>query len=136
MRKLLFLLVLIAIISFANAQENKPSKEETIAWIKEKIENTPQKNVRKVKVESINECQIMLTFTMPGYSDFRVTIPTIGTNGNFFNTNKVIKNEYLDDGEIVFTNYVEGFDFPNIYDRLDKAIKHLASFCNKKPEPF
>ena len=73
MKKLLTLFAIILSMGLANAQ----TKEETIAWIKEKIEKYPI--LAHTKVIEINECEIIIrTYyeTDPNKIFEEITLPT------------------------------------------------------------
>jgi hypothetical protein len=91
MKKLLTICLLMAMVFTVNAQDKKPTKEETISWLKEKLGNylegdycNPTIIWNKYEVQNfdINECEILIklkytTNNLRGYTEYYdMTIPT------------------------------------------------------------
>ena len=153
MKTLKTLFLFLALVSAGNSFGQ--TKEETIAWLKEKIEkyySNPNKRngeaVSEFSVESILACQIVVVYTESYYGKIRETIPTDIMSVDklvgrlVFNSDK-IKTEFLEGPyEKGKTTYYRGSWFSlingedNFYERFEKAFKHLATFCEKKKETF
>ncbi len=147
----LFLAMMYAGNSYAQ------TKEETIAWLKEKFANAhlydfmePAK--QKVKIESINECEVVFTYESKRKEDggfTRTTIPfanlvmkktsdvnylkVIGNKANAikreWETSKKTINDSSSSIEIEETEV-------DLFSRIEKAAAHLATFCAKNKQAF
>ncbi len=147
----LFLAMMYAGNSYAQ------TKEETIAWLKEKFANAhlfdfmePAK--QKVKIESINECEVVFTYESKRKEDggfSRTTIPfanlkmkktgnrndekSIGNMANAINmeweTSKKTINDSSSSIQIEETEV-------DLFQRIEKAAAHLATFCAKNKQAF
>ncbi len=141
------------------------TKEETIAWIKEKLLNntllhSPRYSVKgghnKFSLQSVDECTIVYRYERY-FEDGRPSVVLeeqlpiakikidsyISSNGKVFllatSTNEeVIRGRNLTEG----TNYLKkssNIEVPNtdnLHERLTKALNHLATFCQNKRETF
>lgn len=147
--------MLICAVLITQAQTTKPTKEETISWLKEKLENllvamnpNSELKTRDIKIISADECSFTVTFK---YNESTVTekFPTDGiTNligsGLINYKNNVVRksdNDTVDRTEGAFY-YGSTVDVriddreADIYARILKAFQHLATFCPKKTETF
>ena len=134
------------------------TKEETITWLKEKFANAhlydfmePAK--QKLKIESINECEVVFTYESKRKEDggfSRTTIPfanlkmkKTGTE-TYLNVigNKAhaIKSEcetcesktYYTSSSAIEIEETE----VDLFGRIEKAAAHLATFCAKNKQAF
>lgn len=146
MKKLITLFVLFLSIGIANAQ----TKEETIKWLKEKLglymkgENEQCKNI---VLERINECEIVLSYQYRSpvanvYMQYTQILPTaiasISGEGKFtYSANVASDQEQGKEAQFSTSSYLRlGNREENIRERVEKALKHLATFCPKKQETF
>ena len=148
----LFLAMMYAGNSYAQ------TKEETIAWLKEKFANAhlydfmePAK--QKLKIESINECEVVFTYESKRKEDggfTRTTIPfanleMIKTSDKYYtkeigNKAMAIKSEcetcesktYYTSSSVIEIEETE----VDLFSRIEKAAAHLATFCAKNKQAF
>ena len=155
MKTLKTFIVLIVMIISSNSYGQ--TKEETIAWLKEKFANAhlydfmePAK--QKLKIESINECEVVFTYESKRKEDggfSRITIPfanlkmeqtgdrndekSIGNMANAikreWETSKKTINDSSSSIEIEETEV-------DLFSRIEKAAAHLATFCAKNKQAF
>lgn len=162
------LLILVLLVFFMAGMQNAQAqtKEETISWLKEKLEKNlvggylsyptdgtinSESEVTDVKLESINECEFVLTYK--AWGKFRkVYYPTniksievyngAGyTTGYLFKYSAaVVRKLILDSNEEYYDSHPWGIEIvereENIRARVEKALKHLATFCEQKKEAF
>lgn len=165
MRKYIVIALLCLFSTFSYGQ----TKEETISWLTEKLEKClngtytgweandgyPNYLVGKhenVKLESINECEFIVTYHIYNIK-FRTVFPTdidsikntcegspLPTCFTFFYDAKVVKTENLTKKNEYYSHAGIGIIIEpreeNIYARIEKAMKHLSTFCPKKKETF
>jgi len=143
-----YLLLFCLITSYAAQAQ---TKEETITWLQEKIQNYiyfdgPMGEAENITV-TVNECFIiinyMLTTTYSSYPNQYLIIPTAGVsldkeigmkNGiESIRYRTFDNNEQLSNRTLLF--FVKSSE-ENLYERLQKAVDHLATFCPKKKETF
>jgi hypothetical protein len=141
-------LIVLAALLLPALVSHAQTKEETIEWLKEKlgsyIENPYKENYsyRNLKLVSINECEIVISFEEKysgNYWPWCFTLPTTGFkidgSGEIKYDNKVVRWD-----EKLFSNHLYQVRIAsreeNIYERIQKAINHLATFCPKKTEAF
>ena len=138
MKKLFTLFAIILSIGVANAQ----TKEETISWLKEKLSKYMYAwQVSNIRLESIDECKIVFNFTS-SYSSWQQILPTsitgINDKGKFLYSASVASTQNQGKEaffqEYSFLNLEEREE--NLRARVEKALKHLATFCPKKQEAF
>ncbi len=122
------------------------SKEETIAWIKEKLENSTQGaygSQGNFKVKTITDCSITYTYTAGG-NEYEETIPvknaTIDNEKKSFSyPEEMVLNKNLTNGTQKFYK-VSDFKIvereANLRERFLKALNHLATFCVEKKQAF
>ena len=148
----LFLAMMYAGNSYAQ------TKEETISWLKEKFANAhlydfmePAK--QKVKIESINECEVVFTYESKRKEDggfSRITIPFANLKmeqtgdrndeKSIGNKAKAIKSEcetcesktYYTSSSVIEIEETE----VDLFSRIEKAAAHLATFCAKNKQAF
>lgn len=128
------------------------TKEETISWLKEKFNKCVKKNFTykdsswsNRKLESINECEITFSYYFNNVKSSAI-IPTkniiISTwykpERTINNLNKTIKISGENPEPIM--HHVSSIEIleceDEIFERLQKAFDHLATFCPKKKETF
>jgi ribosome-associated translation inhibitor RaiA len=133
------------------------TKEETIAWLKEKFANAhlfdfmePAK--QKVKIESINECEVVFTYESKREEDggfSRDTIPFANLKmkktgdrndeKSIGNMAKAIKSE-CETCEKTINDSSSGIEIEetevDLFSRIEKAAAHLATFCAKNKQAF
>lgn len=154
MKKLLFILTL-----FISASSFAQTKEETIAWIKEKLEKYAKLDGlnEKITVIKVDECEIVLRsdYRMAIYGDKKLYTISEMPITSFKEIKEYGAASGFNEGELIFTadvvkhSYYDGSSGyknksffhirnreENIYARMEKAIKHLATFCPKKKEAF
>ena len=157
--------ILIVFLLLQTAVSFGQTKEETIAWIKDKLINntllvSPDYAVKgghnKFSLQSVDECTIVYRYERY-FEDGRPSVVLeeqlpiakikidsyISSNGKVFllasSTNEeVIRGRNLTEG----TNYLKkssNIEVPNtdnLHERLTKALNHLATFCQNKRETF
>ena len=147
----LFLAMMYAGNSYAQ------TKEETIAWLKEKFANAhlydfmePAK--QKVKIESINECEVVFTYESKRKEDggfSRTTIPfanlkmkktgdrndekSIGNMANAIKMEWETSKKTINDSSSSI--HIEETEV-DLFSRIEKAAAHLATFCAKNKQAF
>ena len=147
-------LLFLAFISAGNSFGQ--TKEETIAWLKEKLNNnlynySGGKEMQSIKLLAIDECSITVIYNLYVYDGTRRTsdyeqiteeIPTNhiekGIRGFEYPADLVIKKNLTKNTEVRYseTGFKIGYKEVDIENRILKAIKHLATFCEKKKETF
>ena len=147
----LFLALVCAVNSFGQ------TKEETIAWLKEKFANAhlydfmePAK--QKLKIESINECEVVFTYESKRKEDggfSRTTIPFANLKmkktgdrndeKSIGNMAKAIKREWETSkktrNDSSSSIHIEETEV-DLFSRIEKAAAHLATFCAKNKQAF
>ena len=151
--KTIRLIVLAALLLPALVSQAQ-TKEETIAWLKEKLStfmtstNTESSEIKNPKLVNINECEIVLSYEIKSMSSEKnwyvgvFTFPTMGcqieNDGQIIFQNNVVKHTLLN--RDYFYSEVKFISIDNredkIYERIQKAMAHLATFCKKKTEAF
>ena len=125
-----------------NAQAQ--TKEETIAWIKEKLESSTKIRycpVGKIKVSSITECSITVTYQCERYDglkDESETFPIknvkIGSGGMLSYPGEMVIDNYGHRSQLTSVNIIE--TELNLKARFQNAMNHLATFCEEKKQTF
>ena len=156
MKKLKTLFLFLAMMYAGNSYAQ--TKEETIEWLKEKFANAhlydfmePAK--QKVKIESINECEVVFTYESKRKEDggfSRITIPFANLKmeqtgdrndeKSIGNKAKAIKSEcetcesktYNTSNSSIHIEETE----VDLFSRIEKAAAHLATFCAKNKQAF
>lgn len=155
MKSLKTLLLFLAMMYAGNSYAQ--TKEETIAWLKEKFANAhlydfmePAK--QKLKIESINECEVVFTYESKRKEDggfTRTTIPfanleMIKTSDKYYtkeigNKAMAIKSE-CETCEKTINDSSSGIEIEetevDLFSRIEKAAAHLATFCAKNKQTF
>ncbi|MEI9955275.1 MAG: hypothetical protein WDM90_02980 [Ferruginibacter sp.] len=150
MKKLFFAIILcITIILSAQAQ----TKEETITWLKEKLDKYLILNERTHNfVVTVTSCEIIFSYTY----DLTYNGREVATTGNFktiiptdqtiFEINKIStkgdriieinlntqKKDFMQETSWFIIKEAE----LDLRARANKALAHLATFCPKKEETF
>ena len=139
MKKLFTLFAIILSIGVANAQ----TKEETISWLKEKLSKYMYAwDVSNIRLESIDECKMVFNYTHDGTKQYQQILPTEITginNDDRFMYSAQVASDQEQGKEATFSSssYLKlGEREENIKARVEKALKHLATFCPKKQETF
>lgn len=147
------------------------TKEETISWVKEKLDKcvgysndlgvfkndelhtmnysgTNGKPANKIEIILVNECNIEIRLLVKTPDDSKELIPVtfvlpingikIIQDGFFLYSSKkayytVREKEYYTN--FIYDVYIQNKE-DNIYERLQIALDHLATFCPKKKETF
>lgn len=160
MKKLLTMCLIMATVFTLNAQDTKPTKEETISWLKEKLTKylleSGNENISpgsKNLLVSISPCEITLEYSYRNkYFDkdeedhqYKHTIPTDGLtfdDGKMSTTEERILTQKIEKNkkQKYYLKKIEGFTLvegeTNLRARVKKALDHLATFCPKKKETF
>lgn len=146
MKKSLLLLAFLSLVFTASAQ----TKEETITWLTEKLSKNAYCGSAKINIVTVNECEMVFssidepTKWTQG-KVYRITVLTSITSlGNFgqlqysFDAVKIYNGMTQSTHKQSATdNYLyiqEGEE--NLKKRIEKALKHLSTFCKKKEETF
>jgi hypothetical protein len=157
MKKLLF-----CVIMFAASSGYAQTKEETIAWLKEKMGDAAKHWDSDYQIDwiSINECEMEIQYTIAkGYPEevaYKETIPM--NNWQINNSNELslpfdgikwieidpdasnhtlssfgANEESLDDPYFVSKSDIRILlTEPNLHKRIIKAVNHLSTFCKEK----
>ena len=157
MKKLLFCMLI-----FAASTSLAQTKEETIAWLKEKLEVAADHYDWEAEIDwiSINECEIIIKYTCEGttyemsYTEYipleGLLIKNDGYRSLFWLNYEGIKRintyyTYQDGtsaGSLSADSFHQWSDIkinetePNLHERIIKAINHLSTFCVEEEEPF
>ena len=154
MKSLKTLLLLLAVMYAGDIFGQ--TKEETIAWLKEKLNNNLHnysggKEMQSIKLLAIDECSITVIYNLYVYDGTRRTsdyeqiteeIPTNhiekGIRGFKYKEENVIKKNLTKNPEVsdFVTGFKIGYKEVDIENRILKALKHLSTFCEKKKETF
>ncbi|MGX9985572.1 hypothetical protein [Soonwooa purpurea] len=128
-----------AVSNHAQAQ----TKEETISWLKEKLSKYMyQDKVSNITLHSIDECKIVFNYTYGGNRQCQQILPTTIkdiTNEGAFRYSAQVASDQEQGKEAFFSDYSYlklNEREENIRARVEKALKHLATFCPKKQEAF
>jgi len=147
---------LIASLCLLNTYSYGQTKEETISWLREKLEKNliidPSSDyISKINLElnEITPCRITISYmiTGPGANGthhYKVILPTEGaqiTDGFFYYSSEKIS--YEKNGKATsYHSFNTANDFSirkgedDLRARVEKALDHLATFCPKKKETF
>jgi hypothetical protein len=148
------LLVMFCCLLFTTGYSQ--SKEETITWLKEKLEQSMVSTlgtVTDMKLASLNECEFVIKVisTSNGWNYYyRFTIPTkditINEDGLFYFNREAILYEMLENhkgGAVKEKRYSRSSSYikvankeADLHNRIAKAFTHLATFCPQKKETF
>ena len=136
---------LAVILFMATATTNHAqaqTKEETISWLKEKLSKYMYAwDVSNIRLESIDECKIVFNYTS-SYTSWQQILPTsitgINDKGKFLYSASVASTQ--NQGKEAFFQEYSLLNLEereeNLRARVEKALKHLATFCPKKQEAF
>ena len=157
--------ILIVFLLLQTAVSFGQTKDETIAWIKDKLINntllvSPDYAVKggnnKFSVQSIDECTIVYRYERY-FEDGRPSevreeqLPIakikidsyLSSNRKVFllatsTDEEVVRGRNLTDGTnyLTKTSRIEIPNTDNLHERMTKALNHLATFCQKKKEAF
>ena len=149
--KTIRLIVLAALLLPALVSQAQ-TKEETIAWLKEKLGNysyLPLSSYNHLKLIDISSCEIIYSYKWGEAYTHTLYIPlqncVINSSGYFDKFPiKAVKDFVKDmDNEPSHPQFLDTISQikienreENIYERIQKAIDHLATFCPKKTETF
>ena len=143
---------LAVILFMATATTNHSqaqTKEETISWLKEKLSKYMYRDgVSNITLQSIDECKMVFSYTIDpdrwhtydrqAQQMLPTAISGITTDGKFYYNAKVASFQmqgeevwFYKDSDLQLAEREE-----NIRARVEKALKHLATFCPKKQEAF
>lgn len=147
MNKLFILSTFFFVISFTTRAQ---TKEETVAWITEKLQKHSYD--WEVQVIRVAPCEISYVWKSKRKYDYETREyqfnPSMskwltGTNSMYAETGAIIK-EVIKGSTSSNWNGTKYQSFvslseegvPDIYERFAKALNHLATFCEKKKETF
>lgn len=163
MKKIITLFALCLFVGAFTQNSHAQTKEETIAWIKEKMEKYSDKNSESYNVK-VTPCQITYTSIRKDIYNRRYTNAYVLTEISFPTTSFIsvketagfieidfdieavevklyVKYGTLQEYILDYTNRTNSVDFiknaeSNLVERMEKALKHLATFCVQKKEAF
>lgn len=154
-------IIAIATLLFYSTISYGQTKEETITWLKEKLnkyiylnaQNFGGKMSYNLKLESIDECYFTYSYDIKvtrsdGEADHRTyIIPTKGimiNRDSFGYASIIFKNDVITHTSKIKPNelkrylleiyIINGED--DIFNRLIKGFEHLSTFCPKTKETF
>lgn len=146
MKTVIRTLCILVFLGFTT-QSQAQTKEETITWLKEKLGEymVGLGDDSNVTIGSIDECKIVFNYLYDSFGrkvQYQQILPTaiasINGNGNFIYNAALTSNqaqghvpEFSKDSYLKLADREE-----NIRSRVEKALKHLATFCPKKQETF
>ncbi len=135
----ILLFMATAVTNHAQAQ----TKEETISWLKEKLSKYMYyDNVSNISLQSIDECKMVFNYTYKVTEQYQQILPTaitgIDSDGKFRYSAAVASDqEQGKEAKFYSFSFLKlGEREENIHARVEKALKHLATFCPKKQEIF
>jgi hypothetical protein len=148
MKTLKTILLLLALACASNSVGQ--TKEETITWLKEKLGQYMEGHslVEDIRLVYINECEMTFTYVVnfgtAGIQNRKLIMPInlnfiFSPDGELYFTSDVVQDINTDKG------WVSKFRKStlklanreaDIRDRVEKALKHLATFCEKRKETF
>ena len=119
------------------------TKEETISWLKEKLSKYMYMDkASNITLQSIDECKMVFNYTHDGTKQYQQILPTEITginNDDRFMYSAQVASDQEQGKEATFSSssYLKlGEREENLRARVEKALKHLATFCEKKKEAF
>lgn len=144
--KIVFTLLVMLIANVAFAQ----TKEETIAWIKEKLEKHKSFELEKCEVVNISPCEICFEIKSVKSNyiftyKFNPSASVWEVDGQEYikaKSGKIIKKVKLNNEAVKqYEDYIDIIylpedGVPDIAERFAKALNHLTTFCEKKKETF
>lgn len=146
--------IFIAFLLLQTAVSFGQTKEETIEWLTETLNKSIagfDSKYTEVKLESIDECTLVFSYKYK-LQRYQSALPTaikslpdvggflpLGQNGRgFMYHNKSIHTKNLDTGKEFNHKYTASIKIQNpqneenFYQKIEKALKHLATFCEGK----
>lgn len=145
-KRVVLLFAFLSLVFTTSAQ----TKEETITWLTEKLSKNAYCGTAKITIVTINECEMIFSSIdePTKWSQgkvYRITVPTSITSlGNFgqlqysFDAakiyNGITQSTYKQRSTDSYLYIQEGEE--NLKNRIEKALKHLSTFCKKKEEVF
>lgn len=152
MKKLFFTCIFCFALSYnATAQESEATAKETANWVLEKIQKylKPDNNKIKIGQITVSACSISIFVDFGDVYNgngkmYLYEIPTykLSVYPGGFSTNvaSIKRKNFSENSENFVSNTCCFFDLQegeeNLFERLEKAIKHLNTFCPKKKETF
>jgi hypothetical protein len=148
MKTLKTILLLLALACASNSVGQ--TKEETITWLKEKLGQHMEghSRVEDIRLVYINECEMTFTYVVnfgtAGIQNRKLIMPinlnfTFSPDGKLYFSSDVVQDINTDKG---WVSYYSNSTFKlanreaDIRNRVEKALKHLATFCEKRKETF
>ena len=144
MKKLLTICLIMTTTFTLNAQ-TRPTKEETISWLQEKLSKyivSKNNNYNNIIITATS-CEIIIDYNTANYK-WQMKVPTdeviftlesISTSGERITDQNITKGTSK-----VFKNSIDDFNLKegetDLRARVKKALDHLATFCPKKKETF
>lgn len=128
------IILLFSLTSFAQ------TKEETISWLKEKLQaniSPGGSSFKEITIHSVNECEIVITLKL-GEANWKYMLPTKIKNiiqPGFQYEDEVVLLE-IDDKAPIKSKFCFLQLEENLRAEVVKAMNHLATFCEKKKETF
>ena len=142
MKTLLTTIYFLVFLGFT-MQSQAQTKEETISWLKEKLGKYAEgpNSFTNITLQRINECEIVFSYVYGGGEWLQILPTSIAglTNDGAFTYTADLAADRKQGGEAKFNNvsFIKiGNREENIRSRIEKALKHLATFCPKKQEAF
>uniref|UniRef100_UPI00404B80C0 hypothetical protein n=1 Tax=Flavobacterium sp. TaxID=239 RepID=UPI00404B80C0 len=133
---------IIGISLLFSANSYAQTKEETITWLKEKLGKymMESKFYTTIRLVSIDECKIVFSYSFDDTKYIEILPTSINeiNNGHFRYSSNVASNQ-REGHELKYDNMSNlqlGYREDKIEERVEKALKHLATFCPKKTETF
>jgi hypothetical protein len=148
MKTLKTILLLLALACASNSVGQ--TKEETITWLKEKLGQYMEghSRVEDIRLVYINECEMTFTYVVnfgtAGIQNRKLIMPinlnfTFSPDGKLYFSSDVVQDINTDKG---WVSYYSNSTLKlanreaDIRNRVEKALKHLATFCEKRKETF
>lgn len=128
------IILLFSLTSFAQ------TKEETISWLKEKLQaniSPGGSSFKEITIHSVNECEIVITLKL-GEAKWKYMLPTKIKNiiqPGFQYEDEVVLLE-IDDKAPIKSKFCFLQLEENLRAEVVKAMNHLATFCEKKKGAF
>lgn len=144
------ILLILCVLGFANLSQAQ-TKEETIKWIKEKLEKYGGGENYGCTNVSVSPCNISFVYESSknnceyNFNPSKTKLWTVGSNKDVIYADaKIIQYHYIYfQGQTTDGNKGERADLyirngeSNIHERMAKALLHLATFCEEtKKEAF
>lgn len=144
--KILFLFLTLICVGKSVGQ----TKEETITWLKKKLGQYMEghSRVEDIRLVYINECEMTFTYVVnfgtAGIQNRKLIMPTnvsgiFSTDGELYFNAEVVQDINTDEGWVSYyrkSTLKLANREADIRNRVEKALKHLATFCEKRKETF